>query len=125
MKLLLDANAFIWAYSRPAELTVAARRAIGDTANERLVSIAALWEIAVKQSLGKLVVSTDLAKPLADLALEVLPIGLGHLARVQQLPFHHRDPFDRMLIAQAIEENLTIVTRDRRFHAYGVPVLTA
>ncbi len=125
MKLLLDANAFIWAYARPTELSPAARRALNDVANDRLVSIASLWEIAIKMSIGKLAFAENLAQALDDIAATSLPITLVHVARVRSLPFHHRDPFDRMMIAQAIEEGMTIVTRDRRVAAYGVPVLMA
>jgi len=125
LKLLLDANAFIWAYARPTELSPAARRALNDVANDRLVSIASLWEIAIKMSIGKLAFSENLAQALDDIAATSLPITLIHVARVRNLPFHHRDPFDRMMIAQAMEEGMTIVTRDRRVAAYGVPVLMA
>lgn len=125
MKLLLDANAFIWAYARPTELSPAARRALNDVANDRLVSIASLWEIAIKMSIGKLAFSENLAQALDDIAATSLPITLIHVARVRSLPFHHRDPFDRMMIAQAMEEGMTIVTRDRNVAAYGVPVLMA
>jgi PIN domain nuclease of toxin-antitoxin system len=125
LKLLLDANAFIWAYARPTELSPAARRALNDVANDRLVSIASLWEIAIKMSVGKLAFSENFARALDDIAATSLPITLVHVARVRILPFHHRDPFDRMMIAQAMEEGMTIVTRDRRVAAYGVPVLMA
>lgn len=125
MRLLLDSNAFIWAYSRPTELSAVARRAVGDPGNDRFVSAASIWEIAIKISIGKLSMTDDLATAIDSLAATMLPIELAHIARAQHLPFHHRDPFDRMLVAQAIEEGLTIVTRDRRIGAYGVPVLTA
>jgi len=125
LKLLLDSNAFIWAYARPAELSPAAQRALNDAANDRLVSIASLWEIAIKVSLLKLEFTEDFEQAVDDIAATSLPITLEHAARVRSLPFHHRDPFDRMMIAQALEENLTIVTRDRSFRAYGVPLLAA
>lgn len=125
MRLLLDSNAFIWAYARPTELSATARRAIGDPANDRFLSIASLWEIAIKISNGKLVLIGDLADAINDIMATSLPITLAHLTRLQTLPFHHRDPFDRMLIAQAMEEGLTIVTRDSFFPAYGVPMLVA
>jgi PIN domain nuclease of toxin-antitoxin system len=125
VRLLVDSNAFIWAYVQPIELASAAQQAISDPANERFISIAALWEIAIKSSTGKLSMPTDPSQAISDLALTILPIGLAHVQRLPSLPFHHRDPFDRMMIAQAIEEGLTIVTRDRIFAAYGVPVLTA
>ena len=125
MKLLLDSNVFIWAYKRPMELSLPARRALSDAANDRLVSIASLWEIAIKMSLRKLEFTEHFSRALDDIAATLLPITIEHAIRVRSLPFHHRDPFDRMMIAQAIEENLTIVTRDRRVAAYGAPVLTA
>lgn len=125
MKLLVDSNAFIWAYVQPVELSAAAHQAISDPANERFISIAALWEIAIKSSTGKLSMPADPAQAIADLALTILPVSLAHVQRIPGLPFHHRDPFDRMMIAQAMEEGLTIVTRDRIFAAYNVPVLTA
>ena len=125
MRLLIDSNAFIWAYVRPTELSAAARKAISDETHERFVSIAALWELSIKLSSGKLSMPNDLTDAVHDLALTVLPIEVLHVQRIRRFPFHHRDPFDRMMIAQAMEEGLTIVTRDRIFAAYGVPVLTA
>ena len=125
MKLLVDSKAFIWAYVKPTELSAAAQLAFRDPANERFISMAALWEIAIKASTGKLSMPAGPSQAIADLALTVLPISLPHVERIPSLPFHHRNPFDRMMIAQAMEEGLTIVTRDRIFSAYGVPVLTA
>lgn len=125
MRLLVDSNAFIWAYARPAELSKPARQALGDAANDRFISMASIWEIAIKQSTGKLELKNHIASAIDDLALEPLSIALTHVTRTRSLPFHHRDPFDRMLVAQAIEEGLTIVTRDRRLQRYGVPVLEA
>ena len=126
MRLLLDSNAFLWAYARPEELSTASRRAIADTANDRWVSIASLWEIAIKLSIGKLSLPNDsLAAAITHLAVTVMPISMVHVDRAQALPFHHRDPFDRMMIAQAMEDGLMVVTRDRHFQAYGVPVLAA
>jgi PIN domain nuclease of toxin-antitoxin system len=107
------------------ELSVAARRAIADRANDRFVSIVALWEIAIKMSIGKLTFVDDISQAIDDLALASLPIEIEHVRRVRVLPFIHRDPFDRMMIAQAMEEGLTIITRDRRMRLYDVPVLEA
>jgi PIN domain nuclease of toxin-antitoxin system len=126
LRLLLDSNAFLWAYARPEELSEEARDAIADINNDRWVSIASLWEIAIKLSIGKLSLPNDnLAAAIAHLAVTVLPVSVVHVGRTQALTFHHRDPFDGMMIAQAMEEGLTIVTRDRHFAAYGVPILTA
>ncbi len=125
MRFLIDSNAFIWMVTRPAELSTAARQALQDPNNDRFVSIASIWEIAIMQSIGKLTLPGKLETALQGMAAVSLPITVAHIERAQHLPFHHRDPFDRMLIAQAMVEGLTIVTRDRRFEAYGVPLLTA
>jgi PIN domain nuclease of toxin-antitoxin system len=124
LRLLVDSNALIWAVGRPTELSAAARQALQES-NDRFVSIASMWEIAIKMSLGKLSLPDSLAAALNTIAAVALPITPTHIDRVQRLPLHHRDPFDRMLVAQALEEGLTIVTRDRRVGAYGVPVLMA
>jgi len=124
LRLLIDSNALIWAVGRPTELSAAARQALQES-TDRFVSIASMWEIAIKMSLGKLSLPDNLTAALNTIAAVALPITPTHIDRVQRLPFHHRDPFDRMLVAQAMEEGLTIVTRDRRVGAYGVPVLTA
>ncbi len=102
---------------------------IEDGSNDVLVSVVTAWEIAIKQSLGKL----DLARPaeqwlpdvLKRTGFEVAELGLGAALRVRGLEWHHRDPFDRFLIAQALEEGYTIVTHDAVFAAYGVPVVRA
>ena len=111
--------------SRPAAMSASARRTVEDPANDRFVSIASIWEITIKVSLGKLTLPGRLEEAVESLAAAVLPIALSHIRRVELLPFHHRDPFDRMLVGQAMEEGLTIVSRDRRLSAYGVPLLVA
>ena len=125
MRLLIDSNAFIWMVAQPAELSANAREALANPDNERVLSLIAIWEIAIKLSLRKLVLPGDLMTAVEGMAAVSLPVQLAHIARVQHLPFHHRDPFDRMMIAQALEENLTIVSRDRAFRAYGVPLIAA
>ena len=125
MRLLIDSNAFIWMVSRPAELSIAARRALVDPENDRFISIAGIWEISIKLSQGKLALPGTLEDAIDGMAATLLPIAMPYIKQAQNLPFHHRDPFDRMMIAQAMEDGLTIVTRDRIFSAYGVPVLTA
>jgi len=125
VRLLLDSNAFIWAITRPAELSAAAREAVENPQNRRYVSISSLWEMTIKVSIGKLALPGNYTDGVDHIGAVLLPIAMTHVKRVHMLPFHHRDPFDRMLIAQAIEEGLTIVSRDRRFQAYGVPMLTA
>jgi PIN domain nuclease of toxin-antitoxin system len=125
LRLLIDSNAFIWMVSQPQELSAASREAIVDPANQRFLSVSSVWEIAIKLSIGKLSLPGTLQAAVDGMGAEMLPITMVHIGRVQTLPFHHRDPFDRMMIAQAIEEGLTIVTRDRVFQSYGVPVLAA
>ena len=125
MRLLIDSNVFIWMAAQPSELSAGAREALANPANERVLSVVAIWEIAIKLSLRKLVLPGDLMVAVEGMAAVTLPLRLAHIGRVQRLPLHHRDPFDRMMIAQALEENLTIVTRDRAFGAYGVRLLAA
>jgi PIN domain nuclease of toxin-antitoxin system len=125
LRLLLDSNAYIWTITRPAELSATARLAIEDPGNQRFVSVACLWQVTIKRSVGKLDLPDNYMDGVDHIAATLLPITRPHLSRVQLLPLHHRDPFDRMMIAQAMEENLTIVTRDRAFRAYGVPLLAA
>lgn len=125
MRLLIDSHALLWILSSPRQLSARARSALGDPVNERFVSVAALWEIAIKVSVGKLSIPMALDAAVIHSAATPLAITIDHAKCVQTLPFHHRDPFDRMMIAQAIEEGLTVVTRDRHFQAYGVPVLPA
>jgi PIN domain nuclease of toxin-antitoxin system len=125
MKLLLDTHAFLWWISDGEQLTRRARTAIADARNECLVSIASCWEIAVKVSLDKLrlgggPVGRFLPEQLAANGFEVLPVALRHVAMVAELPFHHRDPFDRMLVAQALADDLALVSADPAFAAYGV-----
>jgi PIN domain nuclease of toxin-antitoxin system len=124
VRLLLDTHAFLWWVSDDDALTPAARAAISDPANACLVSAASAWEIAIKVSIGKLTVAGDvrrfLPEQLAANGFEQLPISVTHAARVADLPFHHRDPFDRLLAAQALEERLPILSADTVFRKYGV-----
>jgi PIN domain nuclease of toxin-antitoxin system len=129
MKLLLDTHTLLWSATDPARLAPDARAALEDGSHDVLVSIVTAWEIAIMQSLGKL----DLARPaerwlpdvLTRTGFEVAELSLAAALRVRALAWHHRDPFDRLLIAQALEDGFTIVTRDEAFDAYGVPVLRA
>jgi len=124
MRLLLDTHALLW-WLRDEGLAVEARAAIATPRNSVFVSAANTWEISIKQSLGKLTVDGDVLKHVAQAGFDELPITLAHGIAAGQLPTHHKDPFDRMLIAQAQLEGLTVVTRDQRFRQYDVPTLAA
>lgn len=125
MRLLLDTHALLW-WHEEGPLEAAASAAISDRSNVVLVSAASIWEIAVKVARGRLEASTDeVIAATRDRGLAELAIGFEHAQRAGQLPPHHRDPFDRMLIAQAQLEGLTIVTRDPAIRRYEVATLPA
>ncbi|MDR0342822.1 MAG: type II toxin-antitoxin system VapC family toxin [Nocardiopsaceae bacterium] len=124
MRLLLDTQALLW-WLADEDLAQSAREAIADPANEVMVSAASAWEISVKKSLGKLVAPADLEDQVQASGFAPLPITLAHGLAAGQLPRHHQDPFDRMLIAQAIGDGMTVVTRDKRFDSYRVATLAA
>lgn len=127
MRLLLDSHAFLWFLEGSALLGANARKAIEDASNSKYVSHATAWEIAIKVSLRKLelAVSYEELFPGAVDAngFEVLQPDYSHFHELLKLPFHHRDPFDRLLIAQAKSEGMTLVSCDSQFAAYGIPVL--
>jgi PIN domain nuclease of toxin-antitoxin system len=124
MRLLLDTHAFLWFIMGSPNLSARARALIEDTANESFLSVAGLWEMAIKVSLGKLTLSDPLdvlvPQQLGLNGIELLGIQVAHAAAVSTLPFHHRDPFDRLLIAQAIVEAMPVVSADAAFDAYPV-----
>ena len=123
MRILLDTNAFIWWRDGSPRLSPHAREQIGDTENDIAVSITSLWEITVKRALGKLRFLQDFEEVLAEEGFDLLPLAYRHLRALADLPLHHRDPFDRLLIAQAVVERIPIATADRRFAVYGVELL--
>lgn len=125
MNLLLDTHAVLWWLADDPALSSEARRAIGDVSNDVCVSPVTPWEIAIKSATGKLKVPDNLLEALKSNRFRELPISLVHAERAGNLPPWHRDPFDRMLIAQALTEGLTLVTRDRVFEQYEVNVLRA
>lgn len=121
MNLLVDTCTLVW-WVNGNLLSPDASQAIADPDNLVWVSAASVWEIGIKQSLGKLTVRGDL-DAVVDEDFEHLPITFAHARRAARLPLHHRDPFDRMLVAQAQAEDLTLATRDRRISNYDVPLL--
>ncbi len=125
MNLLLDTHVLIWAFSRDPQLSQAATEAIRDGENMVFVSAATAWEIAIKKALGKLKVPGNYQEGLQRYRFTPLSITTEHALAVEQLPPHHKDPFDRMLIAQAQIEKLTLVTRDPNMQAYGISIIEA
>jgi len=123
VSLLLDTHVLIW-WDEGARLTVAARTAIHE-AEQVFVSAASGWEIAIKTSLGRLKPRRSVSDAVGESGFEELPVLLRHTEEVSRLPWHHRDPFDRLLTAQALSENLTFVTRDPVFRRYGLRILPA
>lgn len=124
MRLLLDTHAMYWYIEGDPQLSVTARTLIQDTSNEVLISPASYWEIAIKVSLGKWQLNRSY-EDFMDIGLnqygfQVLPILPTHTARLIGLPFHHKDPFDRLLVAQALVEQISLVSADPALDAYGV-----
>ena len=128
MRLLIDTHILLWSALEPERLSPTARAAIEDGENDAYVSAVSAWEIAIKQSLGKLVLDRPaehwLPEVLRKSGFEALEVTVASALRVRALPYHHRDPFDRLLVAQALEENLTLVTHDSKLADYGVPLLS-
>ncbi len=125
MRLLLDTHAALWWLSDPEKLTAEARLAIASIENEVYLSSASLWEIHLKAGKGKLNVPSSLIDALREQEIDELKITWKHTERTRSLPFIHLDPFDRLLIAQALEEGLTLVTRDGLIQQYKVPIIKA
>lgn len=124
MTVLLDTHTFLWFVAGDPKLSADARRLIEDTANRVLLSTASLWEIVVKASIGKLPLSRRFPELIEhDVQgndIQVLHITIGHLAALSTLPVHHRDPFDRLIIAQAVAESLPVISADKTFDRYPV-----
>jgi PIN domain nuclease of toxin-antitoxin system len=123
LRLLIDSQALLWHVLDNPRLGPVPTAAIEAPDAEVLVSVASLWEIAIKSGLGKLQAPKDLPERVQDLGFELLPITIEHAWRVRDLPNHHRDPFDRLLIAQAQTESLPIITADAAFADYDLTVV--
>lgn len=127
MKLLLDTHAFLWINEDSGRLSPTVKDLCSSGEHEYYLSMASPWEMQIKSQLGKL----SLAMPVEELVdknrqennIQILPIDLPHIAYLRQLPAHHKDPFDRIIIAQALIEGLTVVTVDHAFADYSVPVI--
>jgi PIN domain nuclease of toxin-antitoxin system len=129
VRLLVDTHVLIWGATDPGRLGAEARAALEDGANEVRMSVVSAWEIAIKQSLRKLDLPSPAEQWLPEVlrrsGFEVADIGLAVALRVRGLPWHHRDPFDRLLVAHALVDAYTVVTHDDAFAAYGVALLKA
>lgn len=127
MKLLLDTHLLLWAAGTPDRLSAKARKLIGDPANELLFSAAKMWEVAIKRSLGRKDFTIDtrlLRRGLLDNGYTELPITSNHVVAVESLPPIHKDPFDRILMAQATVEGITLLTSDSQLGQYPGPIRT-
>jgi PIN domain nuclease of toxin-antitoxin system len=123
VKYLLDTHSLIWFTEGNPKLPEATKAVIEDIDTEYFVSVASFWEIGIKISLGKLKLDisfVDLENWVVNNRITILPIRFDNIIQLSQLPFHHRDPFDRTLIAQALSEQLTVITKEKLFEEYGV-----
>lgn len=125
MRLLLDTSAFLWWVTADERLGPRARAAVADSETPVFVSAVSAWEIAIKRSLGKLEVEGDVGSLIEQEDFEELPIRVVHAREAESLPPYHRDPFDRMLIAQSRHEGMVLLTGDRTFVKYEVQLLRA
>ncbi len=123
MKLLLDTHAVIWFTEDAPQLSTSAAAAIEDPGNDILLSAVVAWEIAIKRGLGKLLVANNYVDVMLAAGSRELPVVIAHAQQVESLPPHHSDPFDRLLVAQAMAESAAIVTNDQRIGRYDVSVL--
>jgi PIN domain nuclease of toxin-antitoxin system len=124
MKILLDTHTLFWSVEQPGKVSVAAMSALQDPANDRLLSAATVWELAIKVGLGKIKLSMPyrqwMEKAIIDLVLDIVPVTVDYADRVVVLPPHHKDPFDRLIIAQALVDAVPVAGSDAIFDSYGV-----
>ena len=127
MNLLLGTHAFIWSYDEQHKLSKRALQEMSNTSNTLFLSVASIWEIQIKIQTGKFKFKDPIADVIAEQqqinGIQILPIQLAHALHLENLPFHHKDPFDRLLISQAIVENMTLVSADADFAKYQVNLL--
>jgi len=126
MNYLIDTHAIIWFITDDGKLPVKTKELIENKENQCFASLASFWEIGIKNSIGRLELNSSLEnifEIIENSGFQVLPITTQHILKNSSLDFHHQDPFDRILIAQAFVEHLTIISRDNQFKNYGVPVV--
>lgn len=124
-KFLLDTHTFVWWVENSPQLSMKAKKTIENRDNECYLSLVSSWELAIKSSIGKLKLSIPVAEyipqHLAANDFQQLNISFRHIAKIETLEFHHRDPFDRLLVAQTIEEKMSLISADKTFDLYNVP----
>ena len=125
MRYLIDTHLLIWAARGTESLPVKIDDIINDLSHDIYVSIASLWEMAIKKSLRKLNIDDEIFENLESHGYKMLPVEPRHLKILMELPHHHRDPFDRMLIAQSMVEKLTLITSDKTLERYGAKIILA
>jgi PIN domain nuclease of toxin-antitoxin system len=126
MELLIDTHILIWFIIDDKRLPLKTRQIIENIENDCFISIASYWKIAIKHSLGRLYLNSGLEnifQIIEETGFEILPITVNQILNNARLEFHHKDPFDRIIIAQAISENLSIITKDEQFKEYKVPLI--
>ena len=126
MNLLLDTHAFMWFVNGDPLLGANAKKSIESIDNKNFISVASLWEIAIKVNIGKLSLSKPfhtIKKQIEDNNIELLPIDFNHTLQLVSLQLYHRDPFDRLIIAQAMTEQMAVITKDEHFKKYSIKII--
>ena len=127
MNILLDSHTLVWAFLKDHRLSPRARRILTSGTDHFHISVVSLWELSIKITIGKLrTIGSSIAyfrDECREQGIQIVPLKVDHIIRAESLPLHHRDPFDRLLIAQALEENLAVLTNDALFKTYPIKVL--
>ncbi len=123
-KFLLDTQIFIWWMEDKKRLKENIKNILSDSSNSVFLSVTSVWEMAIKLKLGKLKLPKDWKQTIKNCRFEILPVNFEHALALEELPLHHKDPFDRMLIAQAKVENCTLITVDQKIQKYKIPVVS-
>lgn len=126
MRFLIDTHIFIWFINGDNQLPSPVLSQIENPQNTCMISIASIWEMGIKYGMGRLELNNDFSainRFLYDNSIQILPVNFEHIQKLTELPFHHRDPFDRVIIAQAISEQMSIITKDELFSHYSINIL--